>query len=627
MRCSRRSYGDKAQAMNPSVVAGSLVILTSCLALLGWLLSLYGGLGANGYYAGAIPVLFVWMVWLKQVGVKLDKPGRWSRYLKGYPLIFLITWALAVLGGFLHAPNNIDALTYRLPRVMHWLAEGQWHWIATNDLRMNYSATAMEWQMLPFLVLLRSDRLLFLINAIPALLMPGLLFSFLRQGGVAPRVAWRWMWLLPLAPVYALQTGSIGNDALGVFYFLAACRFLRLAGQSGGWHWLTVALLAAGLLTGIKASNLPLLLPLVVIGWNVRRHFVPLYFTAIGLLVLAMTISALPTLALNQRYSGHWSGDPGNETAVRLTSPVAGLTGNLLQGGVQNMAPPVFPWARTWSDWAAEQLEPAVRWWMQGEFQRFTLRLGELPQEEWAGLGLPLLMLLLGSLGAGLKCRFDGSGYLMWSGMIAALSFCAVMGSEMTARLLAPYYPVLTLFFLRQPAQTWWIATRSWRCLAILAIGSTWIALLVSPARPILPMARLAGFWSGQDGSTLATRAKVVYETYARRADPYPELVAGIPVTAKEVSFLGAPDDAEISLWRPYGTKRVYRLRWDERPSTPWVLVRADVVQTEAGGGQAWLRRWDAQVVNRQLVRVKASGGLEEWWLVKINPPGSGAGG
>ncbi len=34
-------------------------------------------------------------------------------------------------GGLIHAPANYDGLAYRIPRVLHWLAEGRWHLIET----------------------------------------------------------------------------------------------------------------------------------------------------------------------------------------------------------------------------------------------------------------------------------------------------------------------------------------------------------------------------------------------------------------------------------------------------------------------------------------------------------------
>jgi len=57
------------------------------------------------------------------------------------------------------------------------------------------------------------------------LLLPGLVFSVFKRIGVRPRVAWHWMWLLPLAYGYATQAGSIGNDLFGALLPLMALHF------------------------------------------------------------------------------------------------------------------------------------------------------------------------------------------------------------------------------------------------------------------------------------------------------------------------------------------------------------------------------------------------------------------
>ena len=84
--------------------------------------------------------------------------GRWTkqfrRFRKGLPLGFAILGALAILGGILHGPTNYDGLAYRTPRVLHWLAEGRWHWIHTQFQRLNTRAAAFEWITAPVLAVL-----------------------------------------------------------------------------------------------------------------------------------------------------------------------------------------------------------------------------------------------------------------------------------------------------------------------------------------------------------------------------------------------------------------------------------------------------------------------------------------
>ncbi len=74
-----------------------------------------------------------------------------SRFRRIFPLAFLVLGGMAILGGFLYAPNNYDALAYRVPRVLHWLAAGQWHWIDTVFLRLNPRGAGIEWLSAPMI--------------------------------------------------------------------------------------------------------------------------------------------------------------------------------------------------------------------------------------------------------------------------------------------------------------------------------------------------------------------------------------------------------------------------------------------------------------------------------------------
>ena len=135
---------------------------------------------------------------------------------------------------------------------------------------MNDRACGIEWLSAPVLLFTHSTRGLFLINFLPFLLLPGLVFSVFTQLGVRARVAWHWMWLLPTGYNFILQAGGNANDTFPAVYALAAVDFGLRAWKSRRpadlWH----SLLAAALLTGAKASNLPLLLPWAIVIFPAR---------------------------------------------------------------------------------------------------------------------------------------------------------------------------------------------------------------------------------------------------------------------------------------------------------------------------------------------------------------------
>src|SRR5665213_251136 len=173
----------------------------------GWTLAILHRLNPAGCALALLPGILVALAWLKKNPPSFRPQKISRRFRRPLPAVYLLLAALAFLGGFLYSPSNFDALTYRLPRMLNWLAAGHWFWIPTINERQNFSGAGWEWTALPFLALARSDGGMFLINALGFLLMPGLLFSIFRQLGVARKVAWAWMWLLPLAYGFVTQAG------------------------------------------------------------------------------------------------------------------------------------------------------------------------------------------------------------------------------------------------------------------------------------------------------------------------------------------------------------------------------------------------------------------------------------
>src|SRR5882672_5506802 len=141
----------------------------------GWILSAIHQLNAGGYLAFAGFVLIAG--WFTRRIERQRKKRFRARFRRALPFWFAILAVLILVGGLLYAPNNHTGLSYRLPRVLHWLAEGRWHWIHTPNYRMNDRACGIEWMSAALMLLTRSDRLLFLLNFIPYLMLPGLIFS------------------------------------------------------------------------------------------------------------------------------------------------------------------------------------------------------------------------------------------------------------------------------------------------------------------------------------------------------------------------------------------------------------------------------------------------------------------
>lgn len=598
-------------------VAGSAVCV-----LAGWGLTLAGQLGARGYGVVLGLAVTAGLVWAVRRGNCTIKP-RFRRWRRGWPGVFVTLAGLATLGGLIYAPSNIDALTYRLPRVLHWLEAGRWHWTDTQHLRMNYSATATEWLASSVLALLGSARTLFLINALCFLLLPGLLFAWLRGLGAGGRAAWRWMWLAPAALGFALQAGSVANDLLGVGYFLAGMVFAQRAERTGRVGWFLLGAVALGLATNVKASNLALVPMGLVLLWAAWRTFCHRRVLAGGLaLALGAAVSVGPTLVLNAGHSGSWTGDPANVTGVQPGSTAAAATGNVVLMALQNLMPPFFPWAGAWNAWTDAALMPVWReYFGVNGFPRLTFRLAELPQEEWAGLGLGVCALLAMEAwrARGRWRRLPKNTQVaLWAGAAGALIFFATMGSEMPARLLLPFYLVPIGAVAAMAPDEDLRRNRTWRGLAVVAMAMAFLAVILTPARPLFPAQRVSRWLQAEWPAEIFARADRVYRVYAERPDLLGSLRNDLPKGETRIGFLATDDDSEWSLWQPIGSRRVTHVSSlaDARArGLGVVVVRGDIFLADAAAENAVLATTGFRVAARHELVVKAARPAERWMV------------
>lgn len=492
--------------------------------------------------------------------------ARWRHPL---PVLFYLSLLLSFVSGLIYAPNNYDALSYRIPRLLAWLSNHGWYWIPTSNPRMNYSGTIQEWLFLPLLDASQSDRLLFLLNIAVYSLMPYLVYSIFCRLGIRPRVSWWWMWLLPLSMGIVLQAGGIGNDLLGVFFFLAAIDTALRFRATPAPGLMFCSMLSIALCTGVKLSNLPLVLPWLVLVVPASREILRLGWRVVIVALLALFVSISPTIALNRAYTGSWTGDPGNQYAMHIQNPLAGILGNSVLIAVNNITPPILP--------AANQLEvylnnlPYFRpgSWLTLNFPQFRIFLNELPQEEASGLGLLLILLFVWSLIQATWSRAvipesgclgvlrEQSHQFFLAMAVAILSFMSMLGSFSTARLFLPYaFPIVAFgLWLRDPSRL--VRTRIWRYAAFAFATVTLVVVIVSPSRPLFPVKFTLLAVSSFAPPSLVDRATTVYETYAHRADAFAGIRKDLEMDDHVLGLVSSGNDLETSLWLPIGSRRI----------------------------------------------------------------------
>ena len=611
-----------------------------------------------------------------------------SRFRRWLPAGFALLAFLVLLGGVLYPPTNHAAFTYRTPRVLHWLTEGHWHWIHTPNYRMNNRACGFEWLTAPLLLFTKSDRSLFLINFLSFLLLPGLVFSVFTRLGVRPRVAWYWMWLLPTGYNFLLQAGSVANDTFPTVYALAALDFGLRAWGSRRASDLWLSVLAAALLTGAKASNLTLLLPWAIVVLPLLPRLLRRPAATLVLLLLAAAVSFLPSAALNIRYCGDWSGLKLERTGMDMKSPVVGVWGNGLLF-LKNFVPPFFPFAGWWNQSALSVLPRAVVTPMVANFEQGFHVIGEMPTEDGTGIGFGLSVLILAAVLARLRrgggvppARVEpqgesgfqprqelggaptflsaasrggelavrgladknvgappgseppaNGGVPCWLARLvllapwgSLLAYCLKSGIVDAPRLISPYYPLLLPSLLLGVRQAEIVRRRWWRVMtgAVLLLAIPVVVLI--PGRPLWPARTvLSRLLSLKPGQRLVARALSVYGVYGDRWDSLAEVRALLPKGVEVVGFMGDGDDIDISLWRPFLSRRVEHILLEDTPGQirqrhiQYAVVSGGHLKANAVPLAAWLDRIGAEWVATVTATQTLTQGPQPWYLVRLN--------
>ncbi|HEX7577369.1 MAG TPA: hypothetical protein VF430_04960, partial [Verrucomicrobiae bacterium] len=408
--------------------------------------------------------------------------------------------------------------------------------------------------------------------------------------------------------------------------------------------------------------NLPLLLPWAVLivtsgVWRVTRskNFPSLVTRHAALLVVAAAVSFLPTAILNVHYLGDWSGLSIERTGMDMKNPIVGVWGNALLLLLGNFTPPLFPLAGWWNEHALVLLPHFVSAPMIANFEPGFLWLGELPTEDWAGIGFGLSVLLAVSVVAVFfqhrtsniehRTSNEMAGHpvnigcsalnvecwmlpvLRLAPWIALLAYTMKSGMVTPGRLIAPYYILLLPLLLVGAGQSQIVRRNWWRVLTAGVLILAFVVLILTPDRPLWPaqtiLSKLAAKHPNQH---LISRARDVYTVYAKRSDPLADVRTLLRPDVQTVGFIGAEDDCDISLWLPLGSRQVEHFLLSDPPErfrqehVEYVVVGGLNLQLRGTTLDDWLQKSGAELVASTNATLKVSEGPQAWHLVRFNP-------
>ena len=604
----------------------------------GWTLSALHELNARGYAVALLLGLAALLVWWKKCSPQKLPQISWQKYRRRFrrpfPLAFLILATLAFLGGALHEACNYDALAYRTPRVLHWLAEGQWHWVHTGFQRLNTRTTAFEWLTAPQFLFFHTDRLVFLINIISFLLLPGRFFAVLTRLGVSPRAAWYWMWLFASGYGYVLQAGSVANDMFGALFALTAIEFALRAQREQNISCLWISCLAAALMTASKAFNILLLLPWALAALPAGKLLLRRPLASVLVILLAASASIVPTALLNIKYCGDWTGLKAEQPTIGAGGKPFCFVSNAVNLPLANLAPPVFPFRQQWQN-LMQHVVPAR---VAAGLQRYTeygselFPILEMQSEESAGLGMGVTLLVLVAFAKIVRAgkirllRFFSPEILVPMGAWAGVGlFMVQVGVVGTARYLLPFYPLLVAPMLTGADAGVFFRRRLWRGLGLTAFAISAVLLIITAPRPLWPAKTVLHSLNAEHAdSRLLNRAWNVYDAYDVRANGLAPVIAALPPEANPLGYL-AFDEPETSLWRPFGSRRIMHFTLEDSPADlrargiKFALVSEIFLTQHSGMKPAdWLVRMNAEPLQHFEFKLIAREESHGWLLVRF---------
>ena len=585
-----------------------------------------GELGGEGYL-WLSPFLLVSCIyfWIKTKNNNKIHAKRWYARAKSNPAFaaWIFVSVLILVGGLINPPTNYDGLTYRIPKILYWLQEKRWHWIESIDFRLNITGAGIEWMTTPLFLATYSDRAFFLLNFIPYLLLPGLFYVAARGLGVKNKSAYWWMWVWPMAFGIVQQAASIGNDMLAGALGLASLAYAAQALRSRPILCLTFSALAVCCMTAIKATALPLCLPIALFWiWIGIKTIKPARLLQLGFAVapIALMASFVPMAVLCWLNTGRWNGNPNDQYGFEPKNPLAGLIGNSIEFSTSLIQPPVLPMSQKISEAIIGTVKNQDWYiWTKKNYACFNPSLSpELPSEESAGIGIGItIVAIYFAFMTYRRSRREKKAsnlarYFTYAVLIAITAFMMKSGVGGTRRLMIPFTPLMLLVVAyRNNITSQDYRKKAWSILPALFVIPS---LLLNPNRPLLPLSEIAKI--SILPRNICNRVVTIEKTYKIRPNAFVQLLDKIP--PGETIAYGGGDHPLTGMFKPYTCKRkIVELTNSDIIRTDWVVATRDGIERRTKiSMEEWLRRNKLRITYETNMVMRVGSNQETWYII-----------
>jgi hypothetical protein len=440
------------------------------------------------------------------------------------------------------------------------------------------------------------------------------------------------MWLLPAGYGFALQAASIGNDLPAAYFALASCHFALLWKKNANTRDLHLSLLAAGLMTAIKPTTLPILLPIAFLFLTRFSHLLRKPLATLAVVILGATASFLPNAVINHLKGGDWTGAAIENPFYGKVEPLIGLSGNLINLTLQNLAPPVFPIAQKWNAIVASITPKNYHEIMVQNFESGGANFAapDFQGEEWAGLGAGLTILILAASIVAFhrngRARIPAWVLCLWSSfIIAIIAYFLKAGMTTVGRHVLPYYIPLLAPLLLLPGHSALLKSRSWRLAAMIVMLSTIGLTIITPSRPLWPANTAFERFASENASPFLRRIRTGYEVYGGRADVLGPLREALPTGVHTIGYINFGPAPQAALWKPYLQRRLIQiLPGDPIEAFTKVGGRHIIINTRdfeihmGSTPESWIASHRATIRSSHSIRTLVKEPASVWWVVEL---------
>jgi len=171
------------------------------------------------------------------------------------------------------------------------------------------------------------------------------------------------------------------------------------------------------------------------------------------------------------------------------------------------------------------------------------------------------------------------------------------------------------------------VRRRWWKASTFIVFALALAALIATPPRPLWPANTiLAKAVVAHPDQAQLQRAQKVYQVYRQRGDPLAGIREHFPENLEVIGFMGTDDDLDISLWKPYGSRRVEPFFFEDsaerirQRGIEYAIVSGLNLADKHVTIDEWLQKVGAELVFSTNATMTVSQGAEPWYLVRIKP-------